>query len=92
MIYLNGMHGGSGSSPLGSIDFLRISKGSGTNLSAAIFGDFSDLYVGTWGEMEILVDQLSDFAKGSTAVRVLQSLDIAVAHAQSFAAIKDINA
>ena len=37
----------------------NLSKGSGTNLSAAIFGDFSDLYDGTWGEMEILVDQLA---------------------------------
>ena len=54
----------------------NLTKGSGTNLSAAIFGDFSDLYVGTWNEMEILVHQFSDFAKGATAFRVFQRNEI----------------
>tara|TARA_B000000565_G_scaffold202949_1_gene156513 strand:+ start:340 stop:468 length:129 start_codon:yes stop_codon:yes gene_type:complete len=39
--------------------------------------------------MEILVDFYSDFAKGTTGVRPLQSFDIAVRHAESFAAMKD---
>ena len=37
----------------------------------------------------ILVDPYTDFAKGTTAVRAIQSLDIAVAHPESFAAMKD---
>ena len=39
--------------------------------------------------MEILVDFYSDFAKGTTGVRALQTIDIAVRHAESFAAMQD---
>ena len=55
-------------------------------------GNFSDLYIGMWGSLEILVDPYSDFSKGTTAVRALQSIDVAVARTDSFAAIQDIYA
>ena len=67
----------------------NLTKGSGSNLSAVLYGNFADLYVGLFGELEVLVDPFSDFAKGTTAVRILQSIDIAVAHPESFAAMKD---
>ena len=67
----------------------NLTKGSGSNLSAILYGNFRDLYVGTFGSLEILVDPYTDFAKGTTAVRAIQSLDIAVAHPESFAAMKD---
>ena len=67
----------------------NLSKGSGSNLSAILYGNFKDLYIGIWGSTEILVDPYSDFSKGTTGVRVIQSLDINVAHPESFAAIKD---
>ena len=67
----------------------NLSKGSGSNLSAILYGNFKDLYIGFFGQLEILVDPYTDFAKGTTGVRVIQSLDVAVAHAQSFAAMKD---
>ena len=67
----------------------NLSKGSGSNLSAILYGNFRDLYVGMWGSLEILVDPYTDFAKGTTGVRAIQSIDIAVAHAEAFAAMKD---
>ncbi len=67
----------------------NLSKGSGSNLSAILYGNFSDLLIGMWGSLEILVDPYTDFAKGTTGVRALQSIDIAVRHAESFAAMKD---
>jgi HK97 family phage major capsid protein len=67
----------------------NLSKGSGTNLSAILYGNFSDLLIGMWGTLEVLVDPYTDFAKGSVGVRALQSIDIAVRHAESFAAMKD---
>ena len=71
----------------------NLSKGSASGtLSAVIFGNFSDLYIGMWGSLEILVDPYSDFSKGTTAVRALQSIDVAVARTDSFAAIQDIYA
>ena len=67
----------------------NLSKGSGSNLSAIIYGNFADLMIGMFGNLEILVDPYTDFAKGTTGIRALQSIDIAVRHPQSFAAMVD---
>ena len=67
----------------------NLTKGSGTNLSAVIYGNFADLLIGMFGQLEILVDPYTDFAKGTVGVRALQSIDIAVRHAESFAAMQD---
>ena len=67
----------------------NLTKGSGSNLSAVIYGNFADLLIGLYGTLEILVDPYTDFAKGTTGVRALQTIDIAVRHAESFAAMKD---
>jgi hypothetical protein len=49
--------------------------------------NFSDLLIGFIGMFEILVDPYTDFAKGTTGVRGLQSIDIAGRHAELFAAM-----
>ena len=67
----------------------NLTKGSGTNLSAVIYGNFADLLIGMFGQLEILVDPYTDFAKGTVGVRALQSIDITVRHAESFAAMQD---
>jgi HK97 family phage major capsid protein len=67
----------------------NLTKGSGTNLSAVIYGNFADLLIGMFGQLEILVDPYTDFAKGTVGVRALQSIDIAVRHAESFAVMQD---
>ena len=67
----------------------NLSKGTGSNLSAIIYGNFADLLIGMWGNLEILVDPYTDFAKGTTGIRALQSIDVAVRHPQSFAAMVD---
>ena len=68
----------------------NLTKGTGTNLSAVIYGNFADLLIGMFGQLEILVDPYTDFAKGTVVVRALQSIDIAVRHAESFAAMQDV--
>lgn len=66
-------------------------KGSGTNLSSLIFGDFSQLLVGLWGGLEILPNPYgSGYNAGSVDIRAMQTCDINVRHAESFAAITDI--
>lgn len=67
----------------------NLTKGSRTDLSAVIYGNFADLLIGLYGTMEILVDPYTDFAKGTTGIRALQSIDIAVRHPESFAAMTD---
>ena len=66
-----------------------LTKGSGSNLSAAIYGRFSDVLIGQWSGIEIETDIYSDFAKGTVGVRALATIDIAVRHGASFSLVKD---
>ena len=68
----------------------NLTKGSGSNLSAVVYGNFSDCLIGLFGTLEILVDPYTDFAKGTTGIRALQSIDIAVRHAESSAVMQDV--
>ena len=43
--------------------------------SAIIFGDFSQLMVAVFSELEVLVDQFSDFAKATTGIRAITSIE-----------------
>ena len=67
----------------------NLTKGSGTNLSAVIYGNLADLLIGLYETLKILVEPYADFAKGTVGDRALQSIDIAVRHAESFAAMQD---
>ena len=68
----------------------NLTKGTGTNLSALIFGNWSDLLVGQWGGIDLIVDDVTEAAKGNVKLVAHSEWDIAVRHAESFAAIKDI--
>ncbi|ARR54562.1 major capsid protein [Rhizorhabdus wittichii DC-6] len=67
-----------------------LTKGSGTNLSATVFGNWADLIIGMWGGLDLLVDPYTGGTAGTVRVSVLQSVDVAVRHPASFAAITDI--
>ena len=59
--------------------------------SAIIFGDFSQLMMGVFGGgPDVLVDPYTNSASGSVRIVVHQEIDIAVRHAQSFAACLDM--
>jgi HK97 family phage major capsid protein len=64
---------------------------SGAILTEVFFGNWEELIIGQWGGMEIMASQeTSDaFEKDQTWVRVLQEVDIAVRHPQSFCLISD---
>ena len=67
-----------------------LTKGTGTNLSAIIFGNFDDLLIGSWGELEILANPYGDgFDSGDVRVRALQTVDIQARRQNSFCVIKD---
>ncbi len=69
-----------------------LTKGTGTALSAMIFGDFSQLMMGFFSTPDILIDPYTAGSSGAVRIRVMQEMDIAVRHAQSFAACLDIDA
>lgn len=58
--------------------------------STVLFGNFSELIIGEWGVLEILPNPYgSGFNSGSVDIRALQSVDLGVRHAKSFAAMTD---
>lgn len=68
----------------------NLTKGTGTNLSAAIFGNWSDLVIGEWGAIEILPNPYgAGYNSGSIDIRALQSVDVKLRHPASFSAITD---
>lgn len=67
----------------------NLTKGTTSDASAIIFGNFSDLLIGTWGQLDILVDNTSLSTSGGIRVVAFYDVDIAVRHAESFSAMKD---
>lgn len=70
----------------------NLSKGTGTGLSAMVFGDFTKLLIGTWGGLDILVDPYVLGASGQIRFIMDTYHDVAVAQPDAFAAVKDIKA
>jgi len=70
----------------------NLTKGSGTNLSAAIYGNWSDLIIGYWSAFDLLVNpyESTAYAKGNVQIRAMMTADVAVRYVESFAAAKDI--
>lgn len=68
----------------------NLSKGTGTNLSAMIFGNFNDLIVGQWGGLDIVVDPYTLKKTGEIETTINAFHDVFVRRIESFAAIKDI--
>lgn len=67
----------------------NLTKGTGVNLSAMIFGNWADVLIGQWGGLDILVDKFTNGTSGGTRVIALLDMDIAIRRAASFAVIKD---
>jgi HK97 family phage major capsid protein/HK97 family phage prohead protease len=68
----------------------NLTKGtSAGDCSAIIFGNMADLIFGLWGGLELQVDPYTAGDTGSVVVRAFQDSDIAVRHAESFAAMQD---
>jgi len=69
----------------------NLTKGTGTNLSPLIFGNFNDLIIGEWGSVEILVNPYgAGYNTGDVDIRVMQTIDVAFRRVVSFAAITDM--
>ena len=69
----------------------NLTKGTGTNLSEVFFGSWPELLIGEWGVLEIQPNPYapSVAAQGGIELRALQSIDLGVRHAQSFAVMSD---
>lgn len=67
-----------------------LTKGSSSGVCSAIFfGNWADLIIGQWGVLDILVDPYTSSTTGAVRIVALQDVDVAVRHAESFAAMLD---
>jgi len=66
-----------------------LEDGTGTGLSAIIFGNWADLIIAMWGGLDIMVDPYSNSTSGTVRVVALQDVDIGLRHPESFAAMQD---
>ena len=68
----------------------NLTKGTATAIcSAILFGNWADLLIGMWGGLDILPNPYILSGTGAVRLEVYQSVDIAVRHPESFAAMLD---
>jgi HK97 family phage major capsid protein len=63
--------------------------GSGAVCSAILFGNFNDLIVAQWAGLDLVVDPYTRAKQNEIAITINSFWDIAVRHAESFAAMVD---
>lgn len=67
-----------------------LTKGTSTaKCSAILFGNWSDLLIGMWGGLDVMVDPYTGSKSGRIRIVMFQDCDLAVRHPESFAAMKD---
>lgn len=69
-----------------------LTKGTSAGIcSEAIYGNWSELLIGEWGVMEIMLNPYDStgFNNGDVVIRAMQTLDIQVRHGPSFAVTSD---
>jgi len=67
----------------------NLTKGNRNGASAVLFGNWSDLMIGQWGGLDLLVDPYTSGKAGMVNVYAVSFWDVAVRQAKSFAAMKD---
>jgi HK97 family phage major capsid protein len=68
----------------------NLTKGTGTNLSSLIFGNWSEAMLAFWSGMDVLVDPYTGGAAGTLRIVVLQDVDFEVRHVPSFVILNDM--
>ena len=69
-----------------------LTKGTGTNLSAMIFGNWSDVIIGQWGGgLDLILDPYTHSTTGALQVSAFIDVDVCIRHPESFVVVKDIS-
>lgn len=68
----------------------NLTKGSGTALSAIIFGNWEDLVVAAWGGLDIVIDPYTSARKAEINMVLNAWNDVKVVEPKSFAAMVDV--
>lgn len=68
----------------------NLTHGSGSNLHAMIFGNWSDLIIALWGGRDVIPNPYSADASGSVIITSLQDCDVEERHPESFVKMMDV--
>lgn len=68
----------------------NLTKGSGTDLHAMLFGNWRDLILAFWSGIDVTIDPYSLSTSGGLRVVVFQDLDIVIRHGESFSECNEI--
>ncbi|MDI3489497.1 MAG: hypothetical protein PWP11_774 [Thauera sp.] len=63
---------------------LPMTLGTGSDEHALLCGIWSDLIIGMWGDVDLLLDPYSKSTSGALRITAFQDVDVAVRHADSF--------
>ncbi len=57
-----------------------------------IYGDWSELLIGIWSEVDILVNPFEStaYSKGNVSIRAMGTVDVAVRHKKAFVSVEDL--
>lgn len=69
----------------------NLTKGSGTNLHAMIFGNWNDWMIGQWGGIDLLIDPYTQAINGLLRIVINAYYDMKTRHPEGFSAIQDID-
>lgn len=64
----------------------------GNDLTAVIFGAFSQVLIGMWGGLDIIVDPYTESRRGRLRMTVMQTADVALRHSDAFCVASDLAA
>lgn len=68
----------------------NLTKGTSAGVASAIlFGNFSDLIIGMWGSLDLMVDPYTGSTAGTIRVVTLQDVDVAIRNVESFSSMVD---
>jgi hypothetical protein len=67
-----------------------LTRGTGTGLSAVVFGNWKELIIGQWGALEFIVNPYSLDTTDEIRVTGVGYFDLGLKHAASFAAIEGL--
>lgn len=68
-----------------------LTKGSGSSLSAMIFGNWADVMIGFWSGVDVVADPYTQAASGALLLTMLQDCDIQLRRTVSFAKVVDLS-
>ncbi len=68
--------------------------GGGTNEHGYVYGDWSELLIGVWSEIDILVNPFEStaYSKGNVSIRAMATVDCAVRHPAAFVSVTGVTA